>query len=228
MGWTFVFLQMQFSFIQQIAPWSEMGSYSEFFQDLFGDGGKTLEQGIDIMMARTYEECSLLVVLLQALELMEIVHAALGWVPGRVGPSMMLQMGRDVVLAAIILCPTTHMDWGTPLLYLTWSFGEIIRFPYYLCSVQQIKSPYFLEYARYSAFLLLMPVGFAAELRCYYAASLSPLIADFEMFEIEGPQLVLVFCLAVYGLGAPILFSSMLRQRRKKLGPAKDSKKKKQ
>ena len=50
---------------------------------------------------------------------------------------------------------------------LIWSLAEVIRYPFYICKLLNIKFEV-IEWLRYNAFLVLYPIGFAAEMRCWF------------------------------------------------------------
>eukprot|EP01084_Bolivina_argentea_P256091 431043_1 len=60
-----------------------------------------------------------------------------------------------------------YLQMGYVSLLLAWSLAEVIRYPFYICKSLKRNSS-FLEWLRYNAFIILYPIGFAAEMRCWY------------------------------------------------------------
>merc|ERR1719491_829588 len=60
-----------------------------------------------------------------------------------------------------------YLDFGYVLLLLVWSMAEVIRYPFYICKLLGVRwTP--IEWLRYNAFLVLYPIGFGAEMRCWW------------------------------------------------------------
>ncbi|TFJ87445.1 hypothetical protein NSK_000799 [Nannochloropsis salina CCMP1776] len=92
---------------------------------------------------------------------LELVHVALGLAGGSVSSAFWQNFGRTFVLFAIVdsfQTPRT-VAW-LPALLVAWSCGELVRYPFYLMGS---NAPPALVWLRYSAFLLLYPVGMASE-----------------------------------------------------------------
>lgn len=60
-----------------------------------------------------------------------------------------------------------YLQWGYTLVLYIWSMAEVIRYPFYISKLLNIKSS-LIEWLRYNAFIILYPIGFAAEMRCWY------------------------------------------------------------
>lgn len=135
-----------------------------------------------------------------------------------------------------------------------WALAELCRVPYYMAGLlgQDASA---LAWLRYSAFLVLYPVGFVAELGvdwvvfavlgtqvsallaigrgarrrgarwlahhapCALVVQISSLLpAALVGVGITGHALFALYLLLAYVLAAPFLFTTMLKQRRRKLG----------
>mmetsp|Transcript_2866 Transcript_2866/g.8750 ORF Transcript_2866/g.8750 Transcript_2866/m.8750 type:complete len:227 (+) Transcript_2866:166-846(+) len=104
-----------------------------------------------------------------------------------------------------------------------WCLAEIPRYLYFAVAQQQ-KPPYWLTWLRYSAFMVLYPIGVASELACLYGVL--PIIFVERPYSISMPNkynfaldtyYVSVGALLAYIPGLPLLYAHMLQQRRKQL-----------
>ncbi|CUM66548.1 uncharacterized protein PRCAT00004217001 [Priceomyces carsonii] len=101
-------------------------------------------------------------------------------------------------------------------LSLAWSLTEVIRYGFYIAKLLN-HVPYPLMWLRYSAFLVLYPVGLVCEASVVY---LSLSLAKFASLGNLGYFYFLVFALLMYVPGFLILYSYMLKQRSKVLPKA--------
>lgn len=97
---------------------------------------------------------------------------------------------------------------------LAWSFTEVVRYLFFALTLCGI-SPYPLLWLRYSGFYVLYPVGISSELVELYLAFRSA-AADGE----TGTCIVVAAVMLTYLPGAPVLYTHMRVQRRKKFGGA--------
>lgn len=97
---------------------------------------------------------------------------------------------------------------------LAWSATETIRYTYFfglLGGLDELGGlPRWLKWARYNTFFVLYPMGIASE--CYLLYQSIPLA---RMEVDERAAWVLCGILAAYVPGAMVLYSHMMRQRRK-------------
>lgn len=110
---------------------------------------------------------------------------------------------------------------------LCWATGEVIRYPWYAATVAG-KCPAWLTWLRYSAFIPIYPAGVVSELVVMYQA-LQPL-AKAGLWSVSMPNkwnfgfdyvLFMKVVMALYPFLWWQLYSSLLRQRVKKLGNGK-------
>ena len=173
-------------------------------------------------------------------QIAEVVHAVLGMVPSSPVTTGM-QIASRVGAVQIVACassPTSRtamLPWMT-LFYIAWSITEVIRYLYYALNTAGIQLPP-LTWLRYSTFLLLYPAGVSGELGTVFTA-----LPEMTSKAMEGcglwsscgafPALVVnvtfAGVLVIYVLGFPMLFGTMLGQRRKVLRRLKDATKKTQ
>jgi len=182
----------------------------------------------------------------QALASLEVLHALVGLIQGRVLPSVLLNGGRNIVLFGLIYAfgaPVQTSPW-TGLLYIIWCLGDTTRYCYYLMSLLQSSRPARLVAdgwlssgvvaglthepsvqsmmrVRYLLPLFLLPFGFLAELGVLHAA-LEPagaLLLPLPGLSITVAHALIAYAALAYLLGAPFLYMAVLKQGRSKLKP---------
>lgn len=158
----------------------------------------------------------------QTLALMEIVHALTGVVPAPVFTTGM-QVASRLILVWGISYPFPQLNpspWYSSML-LAWSTTEVIRYIYFTCK-QLEQIPYWLHWLRYSSFTVLYPIGISSEVAMIVKALLGPA----DTLNPWYPY-VLMAILASYVPGSFILYTYMIKQRRKQLGGSTKSKERK-
>jgi len=161
----------------------------------------------------------------QHLMLMEVLHSLLRVSPSPLVPTVMQVCSRVLVVwGALELEPNT--PWSASLI-LAWSLAEIIRYSNYLLPMLGFGVPKFLTWLRYSAFIVLYPIGVFSEIMCLVAAL--PVIAKCcpRVYSLAMPNewnfafdyyWFVKYCLGVcYLVGFPYLYMYMLSQRKRKL-----------
>lgn len=121
----------------------------------------------------TYDAAGQLICLLQLFSVMEVFHGAIGIVPTKVLPVLMQWGGRTHFVAAIV-CQIPEVQ-KLPTVFVTfaaWSLSEVIRYPQYALNAVG-HCPGWLTWLRYSAFVVLYPIGaiFGEVLTMYHALS---------------------------------------------------------
>ncbi|XP_009388631.2 uncharacterized protein LOC103975400 [Musa acuminata AAA Group] len=171
-----------------------------------------------------------LICFLQTISFVEVVHAAAGLVPSGVMLALMQWGGRTHFLLAILRqIPEVQ---GLPSVFITfmsWSMTEVIRYPHYALSCIGISLSW-LTYLRYTAFIILYPIGIApGEMWLMYQAlpfiKERNLYADFfDRLSISYYHFVLavLICYPVLWLK---LYLHLFKQRRSKLGKHQTKKK---
>ncbi|WOK96941.1 very-long-chain (3R)-3-hydroxyacyl-CoA dehydratase 2 [Canna indica] len=170
-----------------------------------------------------YASAGDLICFLQAISFMEVVHAAVGLVPSGVLLSLMQWGGRTHFLLAILRQIPELQDLPSVFItFLAWSMTEVIRYTHYALSCIGISMSW-LTYLRYTAFIILYPIGVApGEMWLMYQAL--PLIKQrnlyanfFGRLSISYYYFVLVvlICYPVLWLK---LYMHLFKQRRSKLG----------
>ena len=201
---------------------------------------RVVEPAFTIGFTYAYRATRDRVELMQLAALLEIAHAALGVTRGNVASAAMQNFGRNVVLFFVLralpdeyAAAAKDTAW-VGVLFAVWAASEVCRFPYYAGAIMaggSDKVPAWLAWLRYSAFVPLYPLGFAAEVMVLYEALPAIAAADlhgglFHLVPGLGALvgfrgLLLCYMAYAYGVGAPKLYLYMLKQRRKQLAGAK-------
>ncbi|KAM3416313.1 Very-long-chain (3R)-3-hydroxyacyl-CoA dehydratase [Cercospora zeina] len=149
---------------------------------------------------------------IQTLSLLDVVHSATGLIPAPLG-STFTQIATRVIQVWLIwagFSSTTATSIAFPALLIAWSIADTIRYAYLALNLHG-KAPDSLIWVRYSMFYVLYPVGIACEW--------------WLMFRAVGPasevrwvlKPVFYFLLALYVPGSYMMFTYMIKQRRKTL-----------
>ncbi|EGG19943.1 hypothetical protein DFA_07051 [Cavenderia fasciculata] len=117
----------------------------------------------------TFMSLGSIVCTLQVVAFLEILHVYFGLVKsGSIMPTIFQVFGRNhVLLWALCYVYPAQEHWSVFLMCATWGVSELIRYPYYIASTLN-ECPKFLEWLRYNAFIVLYPLGFAAENILWY------------------------------------------------------------
>lgn len=166
--------------------------------------------------------------ILQILSCLEIIHNAIGLVPGGLLGAVALHAGRDMLLFGV-LASIEHVHVrespAVVVIFLGWASTETIRYAFYATNVQGM-CPYLLKWARYTVPLFVFPVVSYVEVYVEYLSL--PIIRELGSafwlttvpmpnawnFAADGAS-VLMGCMALHALATPVLFSYLLGQRAK-------------
>lgn len=160
----------------------------------------------------------------QALSVMEVLHAMIGFAGGGASAAFIQMLGRSAVLFGILPFTTSVPCSLSTALLGTWAASDITRYIFYLSGLIGQTSGLLL-WARYSLFLILYPIGFAAEWMIYYLS-----LAEVDEKALHAVRLPnawnVSFDLGIWNRGvlvsyiyfAPSMYLYMLRQRKRKLG----------
>ncbi|GAV57879.1 PTPLA domain-containing protein [Cephalotus follicularis] len=179
-----------------------------------------------------YDSAGDLICILQLAAFLEVIHGAIGIVPSGVLFPMMQWGGRTHFLLAVVRqidevqeLPAVFMT------FLAWSLSEVIRYTHYALNCIG-TCPSWITYLRYTAFVLLYPLGiFTGEMWLMYQAlpyiKKKNLYANtFAVFPLSYYNFVMVVLLCYPFLWLN-LYLHLFKQRRLKLGKHHDNKKKK-
>ncbi|KAL3475018.1 tyrosine phosphatase-like protein [Aspergillus californicus] len=147
----------------------------------------------------------------QTLAVVEILHAATGITRAPIFTTFTQIFARSVQVWAINYgFPGVTATSSAYLAMLSaWSIADVVRYFYFVVMLAGGSVPGVLKWLRYSLFIVLYPIGIGSEWWLMYRAARvtsSPAVAR-----------VLYFCLALYGPGSVMMYSYMVKQRRKTL-----------
>ncbi|ETN15379.1 hypothetical protein PPTG_06653 [Phytophthora nicotianae INRA-310] len=157
--------------------------------------------------------------IVQTMAVMEIVHAAVGFVRSPLGSTLMQVSSRLWLVWAInVLCPVSRYQFGFPLMVASWGLVEVPRYSFYALNLYNAV-PGFLFFLRYHLFMVLYPSGVLGEVLCM-VSSLGFLSTG--AYSIQQPNthnisislyVVVILVLLVYIPGLPVMYGHMLTQR---------------
>ncbi|KAL5002269.1 tyrosine phosphatase-like protein [Aspergillus recurvatus] len=147
----------------------------------------------------------------QTLAVAEIFHAATGLTRSPVFTTFTQIFARSVQVWAINygFPSVTALSRAYPAMLFAWSVADAVRYSYFVVLLAGFHVPSVLRWLRYSLFIVLYPIGITAEWWLMYSAAgvtSSSLVAG-----------IFYFCLGLYAPGSIMMYSYMLKQRRKTL-----------
>lgn len=98
----------------------------------------------------------------QTAAVLEILHAAIGFVRSEVLTNVMQISSRLFIIWVCAIYYGIGKHWGYALLAFAWSLSDLTRYCYYFSQLAGWKVP-LLKWARYNFFLVLYPVGTLGE-----------------------------------------------------------------
>ncbi|CCW69037.1 unnamed protein product, partial [Phytomonas sp. Hart1] len=172
-----------------------------------------------------YEKIALPLVVFQTGAVAEILHAMFGLVRSPVGTTFLQVLSRLLVLYGAVRVGEgpSRRDPAFLQMIVAWALSEIVRYSFYGTNLLG-ASTQILTWLRYSAFMLLYPLGITGEAMCLYKAL--DLIKKNKPWSVELPNKMnftfswyngVRVLLATYPLGSYIMYTYMLSQRRKTL-----------
>ncbi|XP_021278649.1 very-long-chain (3R)-3-hydroxyacyl-CoA dehydratase 2 [Herrania umbratica] len=177
-----------------------------------------------------YASAGDLICLLQTCAFLEVIHGAIGIVPSGVLFPLMQWGGRTHFLLAIVRQIDEVQEF--PAVFITffaWSLSEVIRYSHYASNTFG-SCPSWLTYLRYTAFIVLYPMGLApGEMWLMHQAL--PFIKKKNLYEdfFAGLPFSYYNFLRVFLLIYPFLwlklYLHLFKQRRSKLGKHHEKKK---
>lgn len=189
---------------------------------------KFLKDGGDFF-PRAYEHVGTAFYIMQAAQCIEVIHPILGIMKGGALMPFFQIAGRAFVLFLMIgKEPKVQSEPVLFVLFLAWSSIEIIRYPYYISQLYK-KENKIITWLRYSAWIVLYPVGMISEAIINYKNL--ALIHETQKWSIAMPNpLNFTFSFEyflrcyLFILTVPtsiVLILHMHRQRKQKLGGGK-------
>lgn len=133
-----------------------------FFYICIVIGIRYLRDGVD-SIAGTYEAVGGAMRLVQLTQMMEVLHAIMGYTRSNVLATTLQVCGRNVVLFGLIHAEERLQTKPVIFyLFLVWAAIEVVRYPYYITQLYK-KENDFLTWLRYSLWIPLYPLGFVCE-----------------------------------------------------------------
>ncbi|KAJ5740566.1 hypothetical protein N7493_000438 [Penicillium malachiteum] len=147
----------------------------------------------------------------QTLAIVEILHAAIKLTRSPVFTTFTQVYARSVQVWAInyAFAATTAPSPAYPAMILAWSLADTIRYLYFAIMQARYPVPGILKWARYSLFLVLYPIGIGSEWWLMYQATTAT--TNWAVLALY------YFFLGLYVPGSIMMYSYMLKQRRKVL-----------
>lgn len=178
---------------------------------------------------RVYNAVQRPLLLAQSAAGLEIVHGLVGLVRSPITATLPQISSRLFLLWGILWSfAETQNHALVSSLVISWSITEIIRYSFYGMKEALGSQPSWLQWLRYSTFLLLYPIGISSEVGLIYLAL--PYIKNSEKYCIRMPNAwnfsfdyfyFSIICLVIYVPGSPHMYQYMLGQRKKVLSKSK-------
>lgn len=163
---------------------------------------------------------------IQLLQFLEVMHPLFGYTKNSILVSFMQVGGRAFVLFCMIDAePRMQTKHVVFYLFLIWSVIEIVRYPYYITQLLNIKIS-FLTWLRYTIWIPLYPMGFLCEgiiiLRNipYFEETqkFTVSLPNAYNFSFHFPSFLRIYLLVLFLPALYTTMSHMKRLRSKKLG----------
>jgi len=141
----------------------------------------------ETFITNAYAPTSRTINALQAFTFLESLHCYFGFTGGKVITNLVQSIGRGLILFYLTHNDRAQNSEAVFLLFLVWSFSDVIRYIYYLFTLLRKRMPR-LEWIRYTAFIILYPLGCFGEMGVIDATlkhMIDPLIT-YNTFEWEG------------------------------------------
>ncbi|KAI9911259.1 hypothetical protein PsorP6_009669 [Peronosclerospora sorghi] len=158
---------------------------------------------------------------------MEIVHAAIGFVRSPLGSTLMQVSSRLWLVWSInVLCPDSRYHFDFPLMVTSWGLVEVPRYSFHALNLYDAV-PSLLFFLRYNLFMVLYPSGVLGEVLCMldslrFLSTGAYAIQLPNTHNISISLYVVVFLvLPVYIPGLPIINGHMLTQRNRAYSKSK-------
>ncbi|KAG1723612.1 PTPLA-domain-containing protein [Suillus paluster] len=159
----------------------------------------------------------------QSLAALEILHVLLGFVRSPL-PTTVIQVSSRLILVWGIVerFPHTHSSPIYTTMVLAWALTEVPRYAYYALSLTGCGVPALLTWIRYSTFYVLYPIGAGSE--ALVMLSTIPEWNGGKWSAWGTEDWVKAGMVAIWVPGLWMMYSHMMRMRRKVLGVGKGQK----
>ncbi|PWZ03051.1 PTPLA-domain-containing protein [Testicularia cyperi] len=158
-----------------------------------------------------------LVAAVQSLAILEVVHAAIGWVRSPV-PTTAVQVASRLFMVWAV-SERYSQAWTSPFyasMVLAWAITECIRYPFYANQLLGSEGTGLL-WARYTTFYLLYPIGAGSEAMCILA-TLPKSLPWNNAGAWDLRAYVFGFLFVIWWPGLYVMYTHMMRQRKKAIG----------
>ncbi|KAG0701337.1 PTPLA-domain-containing protein [Suillus ampliporus] len=161
--------------------------------------------------------------LTSSLAALEILHVLLGFVRSPL-PTTVIQVSSRLILVWGIVerFPYTHSSPLYTTMVLAWALTEVPRYAYYALSLVGYGVPAWLTWIRYSTFYVLYPIGAGSEALVMLSTIPEWSGGKWETWGLENR--VKAGMVAIWVPGLWMMYSHMMRMRRKVLGVGKGKK----
>ncbi|EJF65490.1 PTPLA-domain-containing protein [Dichomitus squalens LYAD-421 SS1] len=166
--------------------------------------------------SRAFAEVGAQTAFVQSFAALEVLHVLLGWVRSPLVTTL-IQVGSRLYLVwgiADLFPKETHTNPLYASMVLSWSLTEVVRYSFYASSLLGAE-PAPLVWLRYTLFYVLYPTGASSEAFLMYATLPHPAFgAGWDSLRVY----VRGFLFAVWWPGLYVMYTHMIKQRRKVLG----------
>jgi len=145
----------------------------------------------------------------QTLAILEVLHSIFGIVRAPLVTTVMQVWSRlAIVWGCLYLFPSVGRSPVYTTLLLAWGLTETVRYTYFALMLSTGSVPRLLFWLRYNMFFVLYPLGAGSEFLLTWFTAFGP--AKGTAWEIP-----MYLILGQYTFGLPMLYSHMIKQRRK-------------
>ncbi|KAG2150907.1 PTPLA-domain-containing protein [Suillus clintonianus] len=171
----------------------------------------------------TYDSTFFALAPVQSLAALEILHVLFGLVRSPL-PTTVIQVSSRLILVWGIVerFPHTHSSPIYTTMILAWALTEVPRYAYYALSLAGCGVPGWLTWIRYSTFYVLYPVGAGSEALVMLSTIPEWSGGKWAVWTLE--DWVKAGLVAIWVPGLWVMYSHMMRMRRKVLGSGKGQK----
>lgn len=174
--------------------------------------------------ATTYARVGVVTTAVQTCALLEVVHAALGWVRSPIQTTAMQVASRLMLVWGITeQFPESRTNPLFASMVFAWSFTEVIRYSFYALNLLGMESD-FLTYLRYTTFYVLYPLGAGSEAFLMYStlpkSSPIPSFQSWTKGLWKPTDYVRGALFLIWWPGLYVMYTYMIKQRRKVLSPS--------
>uniref|UniRef100_A0A6S9ITY6 very-long-chain (3R)-3-hydroxyacyl-CoA dehydratase n=2 Tax=Ditylum brightwellii TaxID=49249 RepID=A0A6S9ITY6_9STRA len=155
----------------------------------------------------------------QTAALLEIIHAAIGFVRSPVIVTFLQVSSRIAAIFAITHSPESQVQFGAGMMIISWSLAEIPRYAFYVAALitgdATKKTPFPLFWIRYSCFMILYPTGITGELTVFLAAAKDEVFLNSYGEQFSSLMYYMIASLPIIYIGSPGMVLNMVGNRKK-------------